>query len=78
MLVLSRKANEQIVVNGDVVVTVVSIQGNRVRLGVEAPPEVPIDRGEVHSRKVLEDEFRQKTDGHASVEDSGRTSGDDT
>ena len=37
MLVLSRKLNESIVINDDIVVTVLSVQGDRVRLGIDAP-----------------------------------------
>ena len=51
MLVLSRKPNEQIVINGNVFVTIVSIDGNKVRIGISAPPEVPVDRAEVHQRR---------------------------
>lgn len=48
MLVLSRKVGEQIVINNDIVVTVIEIRGDKVRLGIEAPPEVPAHRAEVH------------------------------
>jgi carbon storage regulator len=48
MLVLSRKANESIVINDDIVITVVQIRGDKVRLGVEAPKEVPVHRREVY------------------------------
>src|SRR5690349_706677 len=48
MLVLSRKKNESIVINNDVVVTVVEIRGDKVRLGVVAPKEVPVHRQEVY------------------------------
>lgn len=47
MLVLSRKANETIVIDGDIRVTVISIRGNQVRLGIEAPPHVGILRQEL-------------------------------
>jgi carbon storage regulator len=50
MLVLSRKLNESIVINYDIVVTVLGIQGDRVRLGIEAPGEVPVHRQEVFCR----------------------------
>jgi carbon storage regulator len=49
MLVLSRKKNESIVVNDTIVITVVEIRGDKVRLGIEAPREVPIHRSEVHA-----------------------------
>lgn len=47
MLVLSRKKNESIVINDDITVVVVEIQGNKVRLGIEAPKECPVHRQEV-------------------------------
>jgi carbon storage regulator len=47
MLVLSRKKNEKVVINDDIVITVVEIRGDKVRLGVEAPKEVPVHRQEV-------------------------------
>jgi carbon storage regulator len=47
MLVLSRKPGETIVVGDDIIVTVVAITGNRIKLGIEAPPEVTIKRREL-------------------------------
>ena len=47
MLVLSRKKNESIVINDDITIVVVEIRGDKVRLGVEAPKEVPVHRREV-------------------------------
>ena len=49
MLVLSRKKNESIVIDDNVVITVVEIRGDKVRLGIEAPREIPIHRSEVHA-----------------------------
>jgi carbon storage regulator len=49
MLVLSRKKNESIVVDENIVITVVEIRGDKVRLGIVAPREVPIHRSEVHA-----------------------------
>ena len=48
MLVLSRKKNESIVINNEITVVVVEIRGDKVRLGVEAPREVPVHRREVY------------------------------
>ena len=48
MLVLSRKRNESIVINNDITIVVVEIRGDKVRLGVEAPKEVPVHRREVY------------------------------
>ena len=47
MLVLSRNKNQSVVINNDITVTVVEIKGNKVRLGFEAPEEVPVHRREV-------------------------------
>jgi carbon storage regulator len=48
MLVLSRKKDESIVINNDITIVVVEIRGDKVRLGVEAPKEVPVHRREVY------------------------------
>ena len=48
MLVLSRKKNESIVINNDIVITVVEIRGDKVRLGIVAPKDVPVHRQEVY------------------------------
>lgn len=47
MLVLSRKKNEALVINGDITVSVIEIRGDKVRLGIEAPREVAVHRREV-------------------------------
>ncbi len=48
MLVLSRKKDESIVINDNIVVTVIDIRGDKVRLGFDAPKDVPIHRREVY------------------------------
>jgi carbon storage regulator len=70
MLVLSRKKNESIVINDDIVITVVEIRGDKVRLGVEAPKEVPVHRNEVYEairRNQIEGE-RNREEGATNVE----------
>ena len=47
MLVISRKKNESLVINDDITIVVVEIRGDKVRLGIEAPKEVPVHRREV-------------------------------
>jgi carbon storage regulator len=47
MLVLSRKEGESIVINGNIKIVVTAIQRGRVRLGIEAPQDVPVHRQEV-------------------------------
>lgn len=56
MLVLTRRAGQRLVIGGDIVVTVVAIEGNKIRLGIEAPPEVRVDRQEIHDRRVAEEQ----------------------
>ena len=48
MLVLSRKKNESIVINNNITIVVVDIRGDKVRLGIEAPKEIPVHRREVY------------------------------
>ena len=60
MLVLSRKNNESIVINDQIVVTVIEIRGDKVRLGIDAPKEVPVHRREVYD-KIKEAERRGTT-----------------
>jgi carbon storage regulator len=48
MLVLSRKSNESIIINNNITVTVVEIRGDKVRLGIVAPKEIPVHRQEVY------------------------------
>lgn len=47
MLVLTRKAQERILIGNDITVTVVAIQGRNVRIGIEAPGEIPVFRDEI-------------------------------
>ena len=47
MLVLSRQRDESIVIGDNIVITIVDIRGDKVRLGIEAPNEVPVHRQEV-------------------------------
>ena len=49
MLVLTRKKNESIIIDEHIVITVVEIRGEKVRLGIQAPKEIPIHRSEVHA-----------------------------
>jgi carbon storage regulator len=52
MLVLTRRVGETLVINGGIRVTVLAINGSKVRLGFEAPPSVTVLRGEVLEREA--------------------------
>ncbi len=48
MLILSRKPGESIIIDGRIVVRVMRLEGEVVKLGIEAPPEIPVHRQEVY------------------------------
>jgi carbon storage regulator len=48
MLVLSRKRNESLIIGDDIIITVTDIDGNRVRIGVDAPKDVSVHRRELY------------------------------
>jgi carbon storage regulator len=52
MLVLTRNVGEKIVIDGHIHVTVVAVKGNKVRIGIDAPEYVRVDRQEVHERRA--------------------------
>lgn len=49
MLVLSRKKNESIVINNNITIVVVEVRGDKVRLGIEAPKDIPVHRKEIYN-----------------------------
>jgi carbon storage regulator len=51
MLVLTRRIGEEIVIADNIRVTVVAVDGQKVRLGITAPPSISVDREEVHARR---------------------------
>ncbi|PAY19417.1 hypothetical protein CKO51_11140 [Rhodopirellula sp. SM50] len=56
MLVLSRKVDQQIKIGDDITVTVVRVEGNRVRIGISAPRDVRILRGELDAEQAIDGE----------------------
>lgn len=57
MLVLSRQRDESIIIGDNVVITVVDVRGDKVRLGIDAPVEIPVHRREVY--EAIQRENRQ-------------------
>lgn len=50
MLILSRRVGESLIIGDDVTVNVLGVKGNQVRIGVDAPKDVPVHREEVYDR----------------------------
>jgi carbon storage regulator len=48
MLILTRRVGETLMVGNDITVTIVGVRGNQVRVGINAPKDVPVHREEVH------------------------------
>ncbi len=57
MLMLSRKTGQSIVINDDIVITIIAVDRNRVQVGVKAPGYVPIYRQEIVERMVATGEI---------------------
>jgi carbon storage regulator len=74
MLVLSRKRDEQIVIADNITITVIDIQGERVRLGIQAPIEIPIHRMEVY--EAIQREKAKEASGSAGREPEDRETSD--
>jgi len=61
MLVLSRKKNDRIIIGSSIEIVVTQVQGNNVKVGVIAPPDVHIHREEVKDRIALEEKVHLPT-----------------
>ena len=53
MLVLSRRIGERLVIDAKITVTVIEVRGGQIRLGIEAPPEIPVRREEVAAKREM-------------------------
>lgn len=56
MLVLTRKAGEEIIIDGGIRISISSIKGDRVKVAISAPPHVKVNRSEVAARIAAEEE----------------------
>lgn len=67
MLILSRRINENIIINGHIKLSVLSIQGQQVKLGFDAPKDIEVHREEVFNR-IQEEKNRAIFEGKDQVE----------
>lgn len=75
MLVLSRKRDEQIVIDGDIVITIVDVRGDKVRIGIQAPPHVPVHRAEVYQALKAAEEASSANKSSAKPLDAATSTG---
>jgi carbon storage regulator len=82
MLVLTRKSNQSIMIGDDVEVSVLAVSGEKVRIGIQAPQEIPVFRKEIYLEIHREDseggEGPPKEDVRAEVSDALRDLGEDS
>jgi carbon storage regulator len=67
MLVLTRKSNQSIMIGDDVEVSVLSVMGEKVRIGIQAPQEIPVFRKEIYLEIHREDATSEETDAQGSA-----------
>jgi carbon storage regulator len=77
MLVLTRKSNQSIMIGDDIEVSVLSVMGDKVRIGIQAPQEVPVFRTEIYLEIHREDGAELKdvrTEVNEALRDLGESS----
>lgn len=62
MLILTRRIGEKLVIDDNVIVTVLGVKGNQIRIGIEAPREVQVYREEIYLRILKEREDASASD----------------
>lgn len=62
MLILSRRIGEKLIIGENVTVTILAVKGNQVRIGIDAPRDVRVDREEIHQRIVEEEKALRNSD----------------
>src|SRR3954451_10474833 len=69
MLVLTRKSNQSLMIRDDIEVTVLSINGEKVRVGIQAPREIPVFRKEIYLA-LQQENVAARTSARAEVDDA--------
>lgn len=62
MLILTRKVGESVLIGDDISITVLSVRGNQVKLGVQAPKEVSVHREEIYQRIIKQTQDESSKD----------------
>jgi len=75
VLILSRRIGEKLIIGENVTVTILAVKGNQVRIGIDAPRDVRVDREEIHQR-IVEEEKALRNSGWGKVQSNTDTSGD--
>ncbi len=75
MLVLSRQKDESIIIGDDIEITIVDVRGDKVRLGINAPREIPVHRKEIY--EAIQREKAQQKAAESAASGTGQTGKDD-
>jgi carbon storage regulator len=74
MLILTRRVGEALKIGDDIDITILGIKGNQVRIGINAPKDVPVHREEIYTK--IKDDGRQAADFPQTAENTGGRKGD--